>query len=181
MGKSFSSLFFSLPGRYASALLNSSNQSFEQDFKVTLRAIGYDASTELLLNSPYLSKKHVIDFMDVMRDKLGLQKEFTNFLKLLVLKNRFNILRDVYRCYVTLWNGLHNIKSIHVVSSDVLKKEQEKGIEELLAQFFDEKLLIDFSVDPSILGGILIKTDDLRIDATVLSQIQSLNSLLSAA
>ncbi|CAO5682880.1 MAG: ATP synthase subunit delta [Holosporales bacterium] len=181
MEKLFSSLFFSLPGRYASALLNTSAQSFANDFDITLRVLEQDPSSALLLNSPYLNKKQVIDFLDIISVKLELQKEFSNFLKLLVQKNRLNILSDIFRCYTTLWNASHKIKPIHIITCSALTESQKLDIKNMLSAYFSEQLIIDFTVDSSILGGILIKTDDMRIDATVLNQIYALNTLLKTS
>lgn len=174
----FTSLFFSLPGRYARALLQSSRDPLHESFNVVLSVLNHDPTSQLLINSSFLNKKPVLKFVDTLAQKLSFNQMFTNFLKLLVLKNRLIILSDIFRCYKTLWDCEHNRKSVKVSTASKMEKEDREFIQKLLKTHFPQKLDFVFDEKPSLLGGVLIETDIHRIDATIQNQIQLLSEHL---
>lgn len=176
-----STLFFSLPGRYAKALLLQKDESFSKEFEVTIKTLQADPVSALLLNSKHLDKKFLISFMDTIGSILKLSKTFVNFLKVLTQNNRMNILTDIHRCYDTLWNQDHNYQNALIFSATPLLSENKIQIESLLNEFFPQKLTLSYKVDKTLLGGFLIEVGNRRIDATMLNEIKQIKQILETA
>lgn len=172
MNNTFSTVFFSLPGRYANALLKSDEQSFSKDFKTVLDALNEDPISERLLDSIHLDKKHLLPFMETLGEILNLKRPFINFLKVLVASSRLNLLKDIYRCYTTLWNKKNNERYVDVFSAAKLSLDDRANINNKLCDFFTEKLHFNYVINPDLLGGFLIESAGIRIDASVFYQIQ---------
>ena len=175
-----STLFFSLPGRYAKALLLQKEASFSKEFDITIKALRADPVSSLLLNSKHLDKKFLISFMDTLGSILNLSKTFINFLKLLTQNNRMNIIADIQRCYDTLWNQEHNYKNAVIFSTSSLTPEYKSNLESLLSEIFPQKLMISYKLDKTLLGGFLIEVGNMLIDASILNEIKQIKLMLEA-
>ncbi|CAO4839202.1 MAG: ATP synthase subunit delta [Holosporales bacterium] len=171
-------LYFSPAGRYAKALRQTVAHDLKDDFEKILIVLNKDALAKYLLGSLCLHKKHLIAFMDVLKDALELDPHFVNFLKLLIKNNRLALIEDIYRCFQIMWNEDHNLRIVNITSaSDLLKDEREK-IEEKLKNYFTQTLEFFYTTDATLLGGMLIESQNLQIDTTVIQQINTLNQYL---
>lgn len=171
-------LHFSPAGRYAKALRQTVQHSLKDDFEKVLAVLKKDALAKYLLGSLCLHKKHLIEFMDVLKNELELDPHFTNFLKLLIKNNRLGMIEDIYRCFQIMWNEDHNLRIVDVTLASPMQKETTEKIETLLKQYFTETLEFYYKIDPSLLGGILIESQNLQIDATIIHQINTLKQHL---
>ena len=178
MNNSRSTLFFSLPGRYATALLEQEKASFSNQFKKIIDVLEYDHHTHTLLSSRHLDKKQLISFMDKISEILDLSKTFTNFLKLLIQENRLSLLPEIHKYYEKLWNQKNNTLHAIIYSATKLDKETKEKVEKKLTQSINKKLLFKYEVNDSLLGGILVDLDGVRIDATILNQINAIEKKL---
>lgn len=174
------SIGFSLPGRYAKALLDFKSKDFLKDFDVLLGALKSDALTVSLLKAQHLKRHYLMEFVDVVSGILKLQKEFSSFLKLLIENNRFCLLEDIARCYQTLWKKKNNIKHLDIHSAVKLSKEEQLQVEKEIKKFFSENLKVTHDVDESLLGGLLVETDGVHIDTSVKNHIKKLEQAIRA-
>lgn len=174
------SIGFSLPGRYAKSLIDFEEKNFLKDFDVLLTVLKSNADTIFLLKAQHLKRYYLMDFVDVITDTLKLQKEFSSFLKVLIDNNRLSLLEDIARCYKTLWHKKQNIRNIDVYSAIKLSEQEMIAAEEKIKSFFSEKLNIVYAVDESLLGGILILSDGVLIDASVRNHIKTLEQTIRA-
>lgn len=181
MSSSSSTIFFSVPGRYAKALLLQKGTSFSKEFDMTIKALRADPVSALLLSSKHLDKKFLVSFMDTLGSILKLSKTFINFLKVLIQNNRMNIISDIHRCYDTLWNEAHNCQNGVIFSVATLTPENKAQIENMLHEIFPQKLTLSYKIDKTLLGGFLIEVGNTRIDASILNEIKQIKHMLEGA
>lgn len=174
------SISFSLPGRYAKSLIDFESQNFISDFDTLLTMLKSNAETIFLLKAQHLKRHYLMDFVDVISHTLKLQKEFSSFLKVLIENNRLNLLEDIARCYKTLWNKKHHICNIDVYAAIKLSQQEMLEAEESIKRFFSEKLNINYKVDESLLGGILVQSEGILIDASVKNHLKTLEQAIRA-
>ncbi|HCU07045.1 MAG TPA: ATP synthase F1 subunit delta [Holosporales bacterium] len=174
------SIGFSLPGRYAKSLIDFDSKNFLKDFDALLTVLKSNTDTVFLLKAQHLKRYYLMDFVDVISNTLKLQKEFSSFLKVLIENNRLSLLEDIARCYKTLWNKKQNIRNIDVYSAIKLSEKEKIEAEERIKSFFSEKLNIAYEVDESLLGGILIQSDGILIDASIKNHIKTLEQTIRA-
>jgi F-type H+-transporting ATPase subunit delta len=172
------SIGFSLPGRYAKSLLDFDSKNFLKDFGVLLTILKSNTDTIFLLKAQHLKRLYLIDFVDVISNKLKLQQEFSSFLKVLIENNRLSLLEDIARCYKTLWNKKNNICNIDVCSAIKLSEQEMVEVETSIKKFFSEKLDIVYKVDESLLGGIVIQAEGILIDVSVKNHIKTLDQAI---
>lgn len=94
-----------------------------------------------------------------------------NFLKLLVRKNRFNLIFDVVKIYNSLLDKLNNISKVEVVSAIELDDEYKNQIKEKLAQVLNKEIIVSYDVNNSILAGLVYKMGDDVFDTSLAGKI----------
>ena len=129
----------------------------------------YDALTNPLVNVD--DKENIIDSVFVKdADKL-----IINFLKLLVERNRFNLIYDVIAKFNLLLDDVNNVARVEVVSA-VSLNENEKNIilEKLSQKIRDKQISVKYSVDESIIAGLVFKLGDDVLDTSVSHRLEEL-------
>ena len=129
----------------------------------------YDALTNPLVNVD--DKENIIDSVFVK----DVDKLIINFLKLLVERNRFNLIYDVIAKFNLLLDDVNNVARVEVVS-DVSLNENEKNIilEKLSQKISDKQISVKYSVDESIIAGLVFKLGDDVLDTSVSHRLEEL-------
>jgi len=64
------------------------------------------------------------------------------------------------------------IQATLMVESSVIQKDQEAAVLKLLAEQGYSNVLLDVQIDPELIGGFVLKLDDLRYDASIAGKIK---------
>ena len=99
-----------------------------------------------------------------------------NFLKLLIKQNRFALYPEIVQQFKNIHDEDHNIRHIHAVTATKLNKEQQKVLETSLKQALNAKDVdLETDIDPSILGGILIRFGSTLVDDTIKNKLNRIS------
>jgi F-type H+-transporting ATPase subunit delta len=102
------------------------------------------------------------------------------FLRLLVKKNRIDVLNDSALAYGRLLDAENGIVHASVESAAPLTEDQLSAIKNILEKYLNKKVTLSTSVDESVLGGFRIRVNDILIENTVVHQLEKFKSVLSA-
>lgn len=129
----------------------------------------YDALTNPLVNVD--DKENIIDSVFVK----DVDKLIINFLKLLVERNRFNLIYDVIAKFNLLLDDVNNVARVEVVSAVSLNENEKNIIQEKLSQKIrDKQISVKYSVDESIIAGLVFKLGDDVLDTSVSHRLEEL-------
>ena len=103
-----------------------------------------------------------------------------NFLMLLVDKRRIGLLDAIEKIYRELSNEARGILIADVTTSEPAGKAQQAAIKAKLAQVTGKKVELRLHEDKSILGGVVVKIGDRRIDGSVAGRLETLKKELLA-
>jgi F-type H+-transporting ATPase subunit delta len=116
-------------------------------------------------------KKAVLD--GVLAD-LSISPMVKNFLGLLAEKERLGYLPDIAAYYRTLLDESQGVVRGRLVTAVGLAEARQDQIKTKLEAQTGKKLVLDFAVDPDILGGVVLKVGDKVLDASLRAQLQIL-------
>jgi ATP synthase F1 delta subunit len=133
-----------------------------------------DASRELqvFFFSPYFSTQEKKDGLN--RAVKGAEPIFLNFLELLVENHRMPALFRVRRGYDRLWEDHNRLLPVEVTSAVELDEETVRGIGDRIAEQTGRKVELSATVEPDILGGIVVRVGNQVLDASIRSRLDSL-------
>jgi F-type H+-transporting ATPase subunit delta len=107
--------------------------------------------------------------------KSQLNTETFQFLLVLVKKKRINLIQSVIDSYLNLVYELASIKMIEVTSAFPFTNKQKNTLVKKLKDMTNAReIRLAITVDSSLIGGFLIKTDSKILDFTVKNQLQQL-------
>jgi len=97
-----------------------------------------------------------------------------SFLNLLVEKKRADILPDVAVEMQAMVDQEQNISHGSVVSAIELDDTLKEKIQQTLEKITGNKVILEASVDPSIIGGVIAQVGDLVLDGSIKTQLHGL-------
>lgn len=104
-------------------------------------------------------------------EKGGTGQIVSNFCYLLADKERLAVLPDIVEYFNTLLDVEQGIVRGELVSAVKLKKAKQKTVLKELEEKSGQKLVLDFSTDAAILGGVVLKIGDRVLDASLRAQL----------
>jgi F-type H+-transporting ATPase subunit delta len=173
----------SLAGRYASALFDLARDQRQ------IEAVGnsLDALAQALLDSkdfaelvssPLVSRDEAGKSFAALAPQLGLDPITANFLGVLARNGRKNELRNVIRAFRRLAADHRGETTAEVVTARPLNDDQLAALNAQLRTRAGRDVAIDATVDPNILGGIVVKLGSQQIDASIRTKLNRLASAM---
>lgn len=131
-----------------------------------------------ILDSPQIDHG---ELMTVLNDDFfGEINRYTlNFLKLLSEKHMVHHLHECFKEYERLYNSENNITIVDVTTARPLKSELKNRLREKLESKIGGKIIIKEHIDESCIGGIIIETDEKRIDADIKTELDKIKRALT--
>ncbi|MBO4355284.1 MAG: ATP synthase F1 subunit delta, partial [Clostridia bacterium] len=153
---------------YSDALYDLAEEISEQDtFLSQLRMINgifkENPEYQLTLSSPQIP---LSERQNAVEEVLGdsLHEYVLSFLQILIGKRVIRSFDDIFDAFEARYNKEHGIIKGTVISAIELTIDQRKSITEKISKKYEKTFDPVFTVDPSILGGIIIKIDNKLID-----------------
>ena len=162
--------------RYARAFLHGEVKTDEIDKLIEeVReldiAIQADASFREFLTSPAYSKAMKDKVMSDLCGKLGFSGYTRSLVRVMIKKDRMNIVSDVHHELVAVSDRLHERVRISLVTASEPSAAEIDDITGKISAHFGRKAVIDRSIDESIVGGFIVEGDGTRIDMSIRGQI----------
>lgn len=103
-----------------------------------------------------------------------------SFVELLAHNKRILALPSLYSIFQELRADYEKTLTVHVVSFSPLSKEQATQLTNRLSTRLQRDITLAVTVDPSILGGAIIRAGNLVYDGSVKTQIKNLSHRVAA-
>lgn len=171
-----------IASRYSKALFEYAQdadqlEQVHQEMNVLLQAVNENSDMIRLLADPILPKNEKESFLEIVSKDLS--DESKNFLNFLLQYDRFDDFVDIVQAFDGLYNKFKNIADGIVVSAIELEKEELQKINQAYSNKYGlNELILTNEVDPSILGGVILKVGDRIIDGSVRTKLQKIREQL---
>jgi F-type H+-transporting ATPase subunit delta len=173
----------SLAGRYASALFDLARDQRQIDavsgsLDALSQALLDSKDFAELIASPLVSREAAGKAFAALAPQLSLDQLTANFLGVLARNGRKNELRKVIRAFRRLAAEHRGEVTAEVVTARPLNDDQVAALKAQLRVRAGRDVTIDAEVDPSILGGIVVKLGSQQIDASIRTKLNRLASAM---
>ena len=141
-----------------------------------------DQSSELknYLNNPIVNNKSKLEVL-TKTIKPQINNATFKFLMVLVNRDRLNLLDAIITSYLELVYKTASIKTIEVLTAYPFTNLQKNTLIQKLKELTNAReIRLVITVNSSLIGGFLIKTESKVIDFTIKNQLQSLAKHLNA-
>jgi len=169
----------SLAGRYASALFDLARDARQIDsvsgsLDALNQALLDSKDLAELIDSPLVSREDAGKAFAAIAPQLKLDPITTNFVGVLARNGRKRELRSVIRAFRRLAAEHRGETSADVITARPLNDDQVAQLKQQLRGRAGRDVRIDAQVDPSILGGMVVKLGSQMIDASIRTKLNRL-------
>ena len=169
----------SLSGRYATALFELARDSktlatVEVSLGTVRQALTESADFKALTTSPLISRANAGKAVAGVAKSLGLDATTTSFLGVLAENRRLNQLPAIIRSFRALAASHRGETTAEVISAHPLTDAQVSELKQQLRTRLGRDVSVDLSVDPSLLGGLVVKIGSQMIDSSIKTRLNSL-------
>lgn len=176
----------SLAGRYASALFDLASEAgtvtaVESDLEKLRAALGESADLRALTTNPEVSRDAAQGAIGGVAGLLGLSPLTGNFLGVLAQNRRLSQLPAMIRAFNTIAAAQRGEVTAEVTSAHALTDTQLASLKDRLTAREGRTVKLQTSVDPDLLGGLVVTIGSKRIDGSIKTRLNTLATKMMKA
>jgi F-type H+-transporting ATPase subunit delta len=169
----------SLAGRYAIALFELANEQKQLDavsesLAALKQALADSEDFRALTTSPLIGRDQALRAVAATAAAMKVDPISANFLGVLAKNRRLAELGNVIRAFNTLAARHRGEITAEVTSAHKLDEGQVDAIRQNLRTRYGSDIAVDLSVDPAILGGLVVKIGSRMIDGSIRTKLNTL-------
>lgn len=178
-----SSIQASLGGRYATALFDLAVDArqvneVEQSLSRVRDALDQSADFHALTSSPLVARGEAAKAVLATADELGVDQTTKNFLGVLAENRRLGQLPAIIRAFRQLAARHRGETTAEVTSAHPLSDDQVAELKQQLRTRVGREVSVDLSVDPDLLGGLVVRIGSQMIDSSIRTRLNALASAM---
>lgn len=168
-----------LGARYATALYELADEqktldAVADDLRALRRLVNESADLQRLIGSPVLTRAEQGKAIAALAERAGFQPLVRNVLGLLAKNRRLFVLPQVIEAYLANLAARRGEVTAEVIAAQSLNERQRQLLDERLRRAVGGKVAIELRVDPSLLGGLVVKLGSRMVDASLSSKLRRL-------
>jgi F-type H+-transporting ATPase subunit delta len=142
-------------------------------------ALGSERNLQVFLFSPYFSSEEKKQGIErIVEDA---DPRLFNFLELLAERHRMPALFRIRREFDAMWAEENKLLPVTVTSAVELDEGIVEQIGREIEQQTGRRVELSSSVDPDVLGGLVVRVGNLVLDATVRNRLEQLRKQVATA
>jgi len=147
------------------------------DFEAT-----WSGSTELqtFFENPAVAAAQKVAILDKLNATLGMQKELRNLIAVLIDHDRIKQVREVIAAYRAALQDRMGIRQAEIVTARELGGDERSQLIVGVTKLAGAKVEANFKLDPSILGGAVVRIGSTVYDGSVRGRMERLKEALVA-
>ena len=169
--------------RYARSLFDLANDAkavakVESDLTSFEKMLGSSPDLERLIQSPVFSAKDQVKAIGAIADKAKIGGLVGNFLRVVAGNRRLFALPGIITAFRRIAAEARGEVSAEVTSAYALTAAQQTELKATLKSVAGKDVAINVTVDPALLGGLIVKMGSRQIDTSLQTKLNSLKLAL---
>jgi F-type H+-transporting ATPase subunit delta len=169
---------------YAEALLEAAEDNgrldrVREEFEDFAAAVEDSEELRRFLRNPQVearTKRAALEDLLADADELVL-----NFVRLLAEKNRIGELAEIHEEWTRLLARRERVLELELTTAVELSEEEAGRVVEQIEEASGRRIVATRTVDPSLIGGLVVQAGSLRLDASVRGRLEQLREELTTA
>lgn len=175
-----------LAARYSIALfeLADENKALDQvasDLTVLKQILAESADLRRLVQSPVISRADQGQAMAAVMDRAGLSDLTKQFIGLVAKNRRLFSISGMIEGFLAELARRRGEVTAQVKSAQPLSDAQLQAVTDALKASIGSKVLVQASVDPSLIGGMIVKFGSRMVDSSVRTKLDKLQLAMKAS
>ena len=164
---------------YAKALLaaaansNTVDQDLDEFAELLTTLVENQPAFEATLASPRIAAEEKIGLLDKTLQG-HVSEGLLKFLKVVCRHGRLDCLREIYLAARQQHNDSKGVRQVHVTTAESLDDHMSGRIQQELTAHLQHEVELIKHVDPSVIGGMIIRIGDMVYDSSVRQKLSSM-------
>jgi F-type H+-transporting ATPase subunit delta len=173
-------------GRYATALFElardeKSIDAILADLNNFDTLLSDSADLKRLVRSPVFSAEVQMKALDAVLDKAGISGISAKFLRVLTANRRLFAVADVIRAFRALVANFKGEATAEVTVAEQLNDKNLDALKAALKSVSGKDVALNVKVDPSIIGGLVVKLGSRMVDSSLRTKLNSIKNAMKEA
>jgi F-type H+-transporting ATPase subunit delta len=173
-------------GRYATALFELARDeklidAVKADLERFDAMLADSADLKRLVRSPVFSSDAQSRALSAVLDKAGISGISANFLKVLTANRRLFAVGDVIRGFRALVAKFKGEATADITVAEKLSDKNLDALKAALKSVTGKDVSLDVKVDPSIIGGLVVKLGSRMVDSSLRTKLNSIKHAMKEA
>jgi len=139
----------------------------------------FDEKTIKFFKSPIISNEKKEELLKKVLEKVEVSPELQKVLLLMAQKNRLGLIREFADEFEKFAYDRLGLVRAEITSATELDEEVVEKIKSKIEELFGKKAEITVKLDPSIIGGFIVKVADKVLDASIKTQLENLKKTIA--
>ena len=175
-----------MAGRYAGALFDLARDgkaidSVKSDLEQFDAMIAGSPDLSRLVRSPVFSAGMQSKALSAVLDKSGISGIAANFLKVLTANRRLFAVSDVNRAFRALVAKFKGEAMADITVAENLSDKNLDSLKTALKSVTGKDVALNVTVDPSIIGGLVVKLGSRMVDSSIRTKLNSIKHAMKEA
>jgi F-type H+-transporting ATPase subunit delta len=175
-----------IAGRYALAVFElaletKSIETVERDFAALKTMLAESTDLARFVRAPVFNRDEQAKGMQALLDAAGAAALTTKFVLLLCAKRRLFVLPDAIRDFATLVARQRGEITAEIASAHALSDAQTDELKRVLKAKLQREPQLVTHVDPTLLGGLVVKVGSRMIDSSLRAKLNALRNAMRGA
>lgn len=173
---------FKVASRYAKSLIDLAKEqgnldAVKSDMEQIAAVIKSSTELQAVLRNPIIKtdKKQSI-LTSLFGGKV--RPEILNFFAIMVRKGRSGLIYATALEFVEEYNEIKGIVNAEVTSAALMSAENLEALKTTIAQQINAQVILTNKVDPSLIGGFVVKVGDKQVDVSLAGKLNKLERYL---
>ncbi|MBI5322942.1 F0F1 ATP synthase subunit delta [Bradyrhizobium sp.] len=173
-------------GRYATALFElardeKSIDAIKADLDRFDAMLADSADLKRLVRSPVFSAEVQMKALDAVLAKAGISGTSAKFLRVLTANRRLFAVSDVIRAFRALVANFKGEATAEVTVAEQLNDKNLDALKSALKSVTGKDVALNVKVDPSIIGGLVVKLGSRMVDSSLRTKLNSIKHAMKEA
>ncbi|MGN0893511.1 MAG: F0F1 ATP synthase subunit delta [Succinivibrio sp.] len=150
-----------------------------EKWNAMLEAMSVACKDEFFMDSLKLAPNSAVaadSLISLLKDLID--EEGSNFIRIIGENNRFEVIPEIFEEFVRLKDKHLKVVECELLSARVFSDSEIDSLKNKLSSKYGSKVILKQKIDPSLIGGAVLKIGDQVIDASVKKSLENLSSTL---
>ena len=173
-------------GRYSLALYELSEENkvtdeIEDHSSSIIDLISKSDDFNYLIKNPTINKENQLQAILKLSEYYKLNNLLTKFLSFLISKRRFFYVERILKDFIETCSKKRGELKAELTSSRQLTENEVNNIKEELNKNFSSKIKLNYTYDPSLIGGLIVQVGSAMVDTSIKNKLQQLENKMIEA
>lgn len=169
---------FKVASRYAKSLIDLAQEqgnleTVKQDMEQFVSVLRANKELQAVLKNPIMKQDKKSNILNALFEK-KIHPSITAFFHIMVRKGRAGILYATAQEFIREYNEVKGIVHATVVSASALSSNNLDTLRKVIASEINAEVILTNTIDPSLIGGFVVKVGDKQIDASIVGKLKKL-------